>query len=311
MDALAALPLLIYLNRNRKLPIGILGVLNLAAACYSLFAAGNPGTAWSHDAPLRFIMEAPLNLLRYLDLMFLPGGYSIFHAYPEAGFLRISASAGSAALIIFAAWRIRKKLPPAAAGTAWLILMLLPSLLIPNPDPVNESRAYAAFAGAALLAASLLAAAGNSAGRLLSTLVSRAGSYRNSTLTGAAAVLVSFACLPPLALITIERNHAWNSDILIWQEAVSMNPGVHLPVYNLGVALIRNGEIEKGCESLLEAIKLNPRDDMSYSAAGYCYELMGERDLARAYYSRALEINPENNTARDLIGTPGRIETKK
>ncbi len=307
MDALAALPIMILMNRKRKGPVLILGAFNLAAAGYSMFSADNADMAWNHSSPAQYILEAPLNLLRYMKFMFRPGEHSIFHAFPESGITKIAASFCLVAIIVFILIKNRKTQPLLFAGPAWLILMLLPSLLIPNADPVNESRAYSAFAGIALLTAVVLIIAGRSAGEKLSSFM--AGS-RKRFIAGLVTVFVSAACVPILALKTTERNFIWKDDLRIWREAVSMNPEIHLPVYNLGVALIRNGKFEEGGGALARAIELNPLDDMSYSVSGHYFEVMGETEKAKAYYSRALEINPDNKTALEALESLGNTGIK-
>ncbi|MCK5794195.1 MAG: hypothetical protein KAH12_05790, partial [Anaerolineales bacterium] len=207
MDALAALPVLLLLNRKRKKPVLILGALNLAAAGYSMFSADNTDMAWNHSSPARYIMEAPLNLIRYLKFMFHPGEQSIFHAYTESGLIKTAASFCLVAIIVLILLKIRKTEPLLFTGPAWLILMLLPSLLIPNADPVNESRAYVAFAGASYLAAVLLVIIGRSVGEKISSFME--GS-RREIITGLITVLVSVACVPVFALKTIERNSVWS-----------------------------------------------------------------------------------------------------
>ena len=302
MDALAALPVLFFLQRRGGKPILILGAFNLAAAACSLVSADNPDMAWNHGTPARYLFDAPLNLFRYLKLMFNPGGHSIFHAVPEPEIMKTSISIFLIAIIVIAVIKIRRVQPLLFAGTAWLILMLLPSLVIPNADPVNESRAYLAFAGAALFTAVLLKYSGKAAGEKLAHLAGRPLQGKISVLT---AFALPIACVVLLSLMTINRNSIWNDDIKIWEEAVSINPETHLPAYNLGIALVRGGEIRRGCEVLARAIELNPLDDLSYSSSGYCYELLGETNTAIVYYSRALEINPENTAALESLENLG------
>jgi len=302
MDALAAFPLIILLRRRKKGPVLILGSLNLAAALYSLFSAKSGNVAWNHSSPVRYLLEAPLNLLRYLELMFHPGNHSIFHTYAESGLLKISASFCLVAIIVLTVIKIRKAQPLLFAGTAWLILMLLPSLLIPNADPVTESRAYSAFAGAALFTATVLIIAGRLTGKKIASFLE--GSRKHLIIILATAI-VSMSCIPVLGLMTVKRNHVWKDDVRIWREAASMNPGAFLPAYNLGVALIRIGSFRQGINALAMAIKLNPQDDMSYSASGLCFEILGETEKAKKYFSRALELNPENKTALESLKNPG------
>jgi len=298
MDALAAFPALLLLNRKRQMPVIAVGVFNLAASLYSLISAGNTEIAWNHPAPGKFLIAAPLNLLRYLKLVFHPEGYSIFHAYPEPETAALIASYAVIALILWAVILLREKAPLISAGTAWMLLMLLPSVLIPNADPVNESRVYAAFAGGSLAIASLLILFGRSISEKVHSFSSLSG---KKIPAASLKILLPLACLPFLALKTIERNTIWNDDVGIWKEAVSLNQASHLPVYNLGIALARQGEFTAGSKVLLRAIKLNPADDMSYSAAGYCFFMSGRTRKAKEYYTRALELNPGNTSAREAL----------
>ncbi len=308
MDALAALPLMILLHRRQKRPVVILGSINLAAAGYSLFSASKTNMNINHSSPLEYLLEAPLNLLRYLELMFHPGKHSIFHAYAESGILKISAAFCLAVIILMLVIKMRKAQPMVFAGTAWLILMLLPSLLIPNADPVTESRAYSAFAGAALITATLMIIAGRLTGEKISSFMDGSRKQPAIVLTTA---IVTLSCIPVLALKTMERNCLWKDDEKIWREAASVNPESYLPAYNLGVALVRIGAFKKGLDSFAQAIKLNPRDDMSYSASGLCFEILGDTEEAEAYFSRALELNPENKLALESSNCQGDNGMKK
>lgn len=305
MDALAAFPALLLLNRKKQTPLILVGIFNLAASVYSLSSADSPDLAWNHQSPAKFLLEAPLNLLRYLELIFHPEGYSIYHSYSESSASAVAASCAVIALVLFAVIMLRKRAPFISAGAAWMLLMLLPSVLVPNADPVNESRVYAAFAGGSLAIASVLARVGRSIRDKMLGFQAMPG---RKALAASLKILLPVACLPFLALKTSERNDVWNSDIRIWKEAVSLNQASHLPVYNLGVALARRGEFTEARKALLRAIELNPGDDMSYSAVGYCFAMSGMTREAKEYYERALELDPGNKAALEALGQMGSQE---
>jgi len=77
------------------------------------------------------------------------------------------------------------------------------------------------------------------------------------------------------------------------------------PRYNLGVALVRAGELVRAGKTFEEALEVSPEDDLSYAALGYCAESRGERAEALRLYLRALSLNPGNTYARLRIKEAG------
>ena len=55
------------------------------------------------------------------------------------------------------------------------------------------------------------------------------------------------------------------------------------------------------------AISLNDRASMAYNHRGYAYEMKKDLDHAIADYKKALEIDPQNNIARDKSRTSPKI----
>jgi len=49
------------------------------------------------------------------------------------------------------------------------------------------------------------------------------------------------------------------------------------------------------------AIRLNDKASMAYNHRGYAYEMKNSTDLARADYTKALEIDPKNQQARNNL----------
>ena len=107
--------------------------------------------------------------------------------------------------------------------------------------------------------------------------------------------------IPP----TLERNRIWNDDLLLWRDTVAKSPGKARPHYNLGVALLREGQVGEAGESFRAAASLDPEDDYNWAALGYLSELEGDRAGARAHYGRAVGLNPGNRYAQEGLKRVG------
>ena len=107
--------------------------------------------------------------------------------------------------------------------------------------------------------------------------------------------------IPP----TLARNRIWNDDLLLWSDTVAKSPGKARPHYNLGVALLRDGQVEEAGESFRAAVSLDPDDDYNWAALGYLSELEGDRAGARAHYGRAVGMNPDNRYAQEGLKRVG------
>ncbi|UCF39238.1 MAG: tetratricopeptide repeat protein [Acidobacteriota bacterium] len=291
-----ALPLALW---NRKLRIPALGLafINLGTILYGLAKAKPVEVAWSHSSPLTYWSWFAWGWLEYLSLMIWPTGFSIHHAPPDPGplvlLLAWIAMFGFIALSI----RLLQVRPEPGIGILWCLLFLTPSLCIPNADLVNDSRAYLALAGIGLAAGGILF--GSSRDFLqnglkdLPTHLSSSHGPGDIRLRIAVLILI----LLPLLAQTWSWNGIWQSDVQVWQVAVS-EAGDNVSYYNLGAALVRDGEVGLAEKQFLRASQLNPGDDMSYAGLGYCAEFRESLTEALALYERALELNPGNDYAR-------------
>ncbi len=285
-----ALPLA-WMDRRLKMPLLVLAALNLLSLTAGLLILDPPEVAWNHSRVADYWLGAPAVFARYLWMMVWPDGWSLFHGRsPVTGPLAVLA--GMAAIgLVAAAWRFRRLVPEAAAGLAWTVLWLAPSLVVPNSDPFNESRAYLAMAGFAW--------------GVVGT-VDRAleGLHRSRRLPAVpagwvAAVLAIW--LPVLSAITLERNRIWQDDVALWREAAERAPEEYLPRYNLGVALARQGRIREAEAAFQAGARLNPADDLSYSGLGFCAESQGRWRIAAGFYARALSLNPGSTYAQEAL----------
>lgn len=281
---------LIFLSRAHwKGPV-ILALANTAALVYSLLKYTPREIGWSHPDPFGYWLLQPVAFWKYFSLMVWPIGLNLDYDL-------ISPSRWVWALAIFSflglcilAFRFRQRYPIPALGFLWVVAMLAPSFLVPNSDILNESRAYLALAGFTLIAAWVFC--------------KYLGSMPMSLKLAVAAPLLLF-----LAPLTVARNQIWTDDLALWQDTVLKSPGKARAHYNLGVALAREGKNKQAEVEFETARDLDPQDDLSYAALGYCAEVRRELGVARFLYRKALRLNPENIYARQgLERVENRIE---
>jgi tetratricopeptide (TPR) repeat protein len=122
-------------------------------------------------------------------------------------------------------------------------------------------------------------------------------SRRAGTTPVAAGALLLAVCLL-WGPITISRGALWQDEAGLWAEAVRYSPNELRARYNLGVALVKAGEQELAGSVFKKALELDPSDDMSHAALGFCAEFRGARLEALKSYGMALSLNPDNEYAR-------------
>jgi hypothetical protein len=295
---LLGLPLIFLAPRRWKV-VGLVAGINLVILSTAFFSSPPNGVAWTHSDPLSFWWAAPVALWKYIGLMIWPAPLSIDHPLVTWS---VPASLGSLLavvllLVTLMSWRARHR--SLLLGFSWLLLFLAPSLMIPNSDLVNESRSYLAFAGFALMLASLLEMAGEWISKVgeRRTCLSGTPGRLCSPAAGASCSLLLIVCLI-YSPLTLARNEVWQDDAMLWREAVSHAPSELRPLYNLGVALARIGDQEGACGAFSEALSLYPRDGLSHAALGYCAETRGDQQEALQLYRAANRIDPENQYAR-------------
>jgi hypothetical protein len=302
---LLGLPLILLMPRWWKAVTALVGV-NLLILLVALWTDSGVGVAWNHGDPLSYWMAAPVVLWKYLGLMLWPVNLTIDHPSVNPALPLAFAALFGLACLVFVLVKFAAAHPRLVLGSGWILLVLAPSLLLPNPDQINESRSYLAVAGFALLVALGLKSAGFWVGRNLWCGVSVVGTrtfWQGQVMTGflLASLVLGFGS------VTLFRNELWQDDMSLWKEAAVGSPTSGRPRYNLGVALVRNGELELAHGAFEKALELAPSDDMSYAALGYCAEMRGDFRRAMWLYRAALDLNVENTYALSRLRDLGQV----
>ncbi|RPJ56054.1 MAG: hypothetical protein EHM23_24570 [Acidobacteria bacterium] len=235
---------------------------------------------WTHPHVVDYWWSQTVAFWKYVGAMVWPVGLSIDHDFSVPRIWEPFLALGGLLALGFTLWKVRVRYPLFVAGALWIALALAPAALLPNSDPFNESRAYPALAGFALVLAGVL--------QIVWTRLPRLPVV-------AAVALLLLAMIPA----TAARNEVWSSDLALWQDAAEKSPQKARVHYNLGAAWARAGDVGRAEQSFTSALVLDPRDDLALAALGYCAEAKRDWRLALDCYQRAVSLNARNSYAQE------------
>jgi tetratricopeptide (TPR) repeat protein len=91
--------------------------------------------------------------------------------------------------------------------------------------------------------------------------------------------------------------------LLLYREAVRVDPQFPSAHYNLGRLLLKQGQMEPGMAEVQEALRLYPDFAEAHEVLGLAYTEQGQLEAALASLHQALALHPELATARNLLGS--------
>ena len=231
--------------------------------------------------------QSPLEELnvvaRYVGLMLVPTGQTIFHELPQINRLsdpRALAGLAVIGLIAGLAWTARRSYPVAAFGALWFLLLLVPSsalFVLGHGQSMAEHRVYLASGG-------LFLAAGALGGRLATLLAHKRRAVRWIAGGICAVELVS------LSGRTLLRNAVWADPVALWREASRSRSG----------RLVLANGTRRGAARSRQGCRGGRRVSRGRTAAPHRAErLLDARSDPRP-------VGPAGRGRRDLPPTPGR-----
>jgi protein O-mannosyl-transferase len=264
----------------------ILGVIRLSV----LVTVEHPNSAFRW----RFALVELDVFRRYVQLLLLPVGQTIFHAIdPIDRVTDLRAIGGIATVVLFAAtiWKLRRQ-DVISFGLAWFVLLLIPSavlVVLDRGEPMSEGRLYTASIG-------FFVAAGGCAAAVLER------AKQISPVAKRRARDIGYAFIVVLALRTMTRNVVWHSATSLWLEATEYAPHHWLPRVALGEALHEDGNHEEAIGMFRSAISLNPSDPLAYAKLGQCLLELGKMEDADMVFKSLRAIDPGSTAASTGLG---------
>jgi Flp pilus assembly protein TadD len=226
-------------------------------------------------------------IARYVHAAFLPIGLqpvydlprpeTILAPWPMAGL----ALLGLGGLL---AWRLRHIAPVASLGVGWFFLALGPVLdLVPiSPRPLNyaDRHLFIPSIGIALLCGALLALPHRStAGRPIGGLTRR--SVWAAPSLWAATVAIALLGVGVLTYAPIFRD-----DVTLFARVTAQAPAVALGHQNLGLALLRSGDVPGGFAALERAVATEPDNPHAALALAGSHVMAGRPEAAHPILDR-------------------------
>jgi Tfp pilus assembly protein PilF len=183
-----------------------------------------------------------------------------------------------------------KRQPAIGFVGAWFFVILAPtSSVVPiGGSPMAEHRMYLPLAAVVTMAVVGAVALGK---RLFDR---QQGVMLGCVAGGSVTVLLTF--------LSIQRNQDYNSPVTIWQGTVEKYPNNSRAHYNLGAALLQNGELQDAIGHLEQAVRIQPDFADAHNSAGVALEQAGRVQEAIGHYERALQIRPDFADAHNNLG---------
>lgn len=272
---------------DRKVRRGLapfFAILALGAVLRKLLYGVFTTDLWLRPLDVQLRTQAEV-VVRYLQLWLAPVGQSVFHDHPPAeGFgvatvISLLLLAGMLALAV--AERRRRPWVPFVVG--WFLLVLVPSSsLVPLKETMAEHRAYLSGWAVVFGAVALLA----------------------PRLAGRRRLAVSLVVVTTVALGTAThlRNRAWHTEVGLWTDAVTRNPGSAEAWYGLGDALRFQRRFQEAMQAYREAVVINDGYADARNNIGICLAELGHAEAARDVWLATLRQHPSYCKAHNNLG---------
>ena len=310
------------------LPAGLILILKLKPLVQNDFFLDSG----IHFTRKQYILTQFSVLLTYLRLFFWPANQNIDWDYPlSTGFFSLPTLTSFLflLLLLILAIVLYKRIRLLSLGIVAFFITLAPtSSIIPIKDVIFEHRMYLAVAFLAM--------------GLVHLLLYGLERMREITSRGRAIILLALIMiiLPALTTLTYARNGVWLSELSLWEDAVQKSPnkarthnnygiglymlrhrmnekakrefeiarrlapGWAMPLHNLAMAAVQEGDYQQAIALELEAIKRKPDYKEALYLLGKSYMELNQWQDSRLYFERLIERKPGSRFAQaylDLI----------
>lgn len=215
----------------------------------------------------------------YAHLLTFPVGLNVHHQFFEgATALVLVASLAAVASLLYVGLRGARDI---TFGLFWMLVILLPTLVVPLHVLVNDHRLYLPLAG------------------LVIALTSPALRPRRSSLTA-----VMLFVLPVLAVTTHQRNEVWRTEYTLWSDAAAKSPSPLVPVayVHLGNYAKDAGRLPEAEGHFRRALEISPDHVAARNNLGIVLQGLGRVDEAIAIYDEITSQHPDLGEAWYNLG---------
>lgn len=282
------LPLLI-----EKLPLLMLSAL-VSVVTYIAQQAGGAMVLMSGHPVSARLANAVVSYLRYLGKMVWPADLAAIYPHPAAGWPPALTAAAALTLAVVTALtlRHRRRRPYLATGWFWYLGMLVPviGLVQVGFQAMADRYTYLPLIGVSICIA-----------WSVPDLLSRVRLRREALIATAVLLLVS------LAARTRSQLPFWRDDGTLFAHAREVTTGNFVAEYNLGNALMKQGNVLEATDHYREAVRIKPDYVSAHNNLGATLAVQGRNEEALFHYREALRLEPD--FAEALVGFGSLLRT--
>ena len=238
------------------------------------------GAASAHD----YLITQPYVALLYFKKFCWPSTLSAdydLHAFVTIGDPRfwiglaffLSLSAGAIVAAVF------KKTRLIGFGFLWFLIALLPTSLFPLTEAMNDYRAFLPYIGL------VIAIAGSAA-----LVVARLERQRGWTNIATGFAVALFLCANAYA--TFQRNKVWKTEETLWRDVVLKNPRNGRGLMTYGITLVNNGNFSAALDYLRRAQAFTPPYSVLLINLAIAEDATGQSVAAEQHFKDALRLAP-------------------
>jgi tetratricopeptide (TPR) repeat protein len=246
-------------------------------------------------SPWTYALSQPGVLLRYLRLCLWPTGQCLDYGWPVARTASeiVPPMLGIGLLLAVTIWCVFSR-PRWGFLGGWFFVILAPtSSVAPLADLAFEHRMYLPLA--AVVVAAVMAGE-----KLRQYLTSRVKEGTRWDSAGLGVTMIAAVVL--LASLTHFRNQTYQTRVSLWRDVVQKASHHARGHYNLGAALVEEGDFLEAERQYRGALRIAPQDAMVHWGLGVLEDRRGRCDLAVKEYHKALDLNPRCAKAYHGLG---------
>ena len=254
-----------YISKYNKI-IGLILFSMTAIALYRIIYSGGilPSSQTPYSVAEYFMTQLVAIPAFYVQKILMPVGLSIDHEFPiykeVPSYLLIFYG-----LVVFSIWNSSRLM---LLGILWFFITIAPeSSFVPLLDVVTEHRLYLPMVGASII---------------VTVIVNKYGLWFKR---------ICYGMLFVLAVMSIDRNRVWATEVSLWTDARDKYPMLVRPHNNLGDAYDKLGEYWLATIEYENCLKLEPNYELAIVNLGNIYGKAGNLDMAQKYFEKALAIN--------------------
>jgi len=255
------------------------------------FLAQEHALGWTEQLPISWrVNNALVTYLAYIWQMLWPTKLAVFYPHPENRLPLWEIIMALAVLIAVtaAALTLRKKRPYLVTGWLWYLTMLVPVIGVLQVGWQGRADRYTYLPQIGLY---LLATW---------TVADLSSSWRRPReILGVGAAIIIGA----LSWRAWIQTSYWRNSETLWSHALAVTSNNDVAQNNLGIVLLRKGELDDAMSRFQAAVNLRPENAPAHDNLAKAFLQKGQVNEAMFHYRKLLEIQPDNSEARNILGT--------